>query len=353
MLKLDNISVKLGDFQLRNISFDVEDGEYFILLGKSGIGKTVLLETIAGLIEPDDGKIFLDGKDITNEKIQKRNIGIVYQDNGLFPHMNVRENIMYPLECKHIDKKVIRSELENIASVMDIIPLLDRKIKTLSGGERQKVALARTLIMNPKILLLDEPLSSLDTNAKAKIKTILRKINCGGQTIVHITHDYQEAISLAHRIAIMENGEISQIGTPDEIFRHPKSQFVANFVGIKNFFRGELIKQNNSKGDDAEFRTNGITFNVLTDVQSGSGFLIISSDDIVVSNRPPESSARNNFYGKVIDIAPAKLGVEVTVDIGVEISALITRKSMESLGIDYGKDVWVSFKASAAKFIGA
>ncbi|MCD6594476.1 ABC transporter ATP-binding protein [bacterium] len=352
MLKLDKISVKLGDFELQKISFDVEDGEYFVLLGESGIGKTVLLESIAGLIEPDEGKIFLDSENISNKKIQKRNIGIVYQDDSLFPHMNVRENIIYPLKCNHNSKKEIRDKLNKIVDKFNINSLLYRKINTLSGGELQKVALARTLITNPKILLLDEPLSSLDVNFREKIKSILRKINRDGQTIVHITHDYQEAISLADRIGIMENGKISQIGTPDEIFRHPKSQFVANFIGIKNFYRGKIVIKNKSNEDISDFNIEDLTFHILSDAKSGVGFLILRSEDIIISNNPTKSSARNNFRGKVIDIAHAKLGVEITVDIGVEISALITKESLKLLDIDYGKDIWVSFKASAAKFIG-
>ncbi|MFC1693633.1 ABC transporter ATP-binding protein [Candidatus Latescibacterota bacterium] len=347
MLKVRNITKKFETFVLKNISFEVKRGEYFVLLGKSGVGKTMLLEIIAGLLEPDSGNIGLNGHDITKEKIQKRYIGIVYQDQAIFPHLSVHENIAYPLRSRGIKRKEINARVEQLAEKTGIISFLNRKPETLSCGQVQRVALARTLATEPKCLLLDEPISSLDIEARSEIRVLLRKINRSGQTMIHVTHDYEEAISLATRIAVMEDGKISQVGSPHEIFQHPNSEFVAKFIGIKNVFKGEL----RTSGDElAEFVTEGIRFFILSDERSGTGFMILRNEDITVSNMKPYSSARNTFKGIITDIEMNRLKIEVTVDIGVEMSAMITRDSLEKLGLHLGKAVWINFKATAAKY---
>ncbi|MFC1528434.1 ABC transporter ATP-binding protein [Candidatus Latescibacterota bacterium] len=348
MLEVSNITKKIDKTILKDISFTVNKGEYFVLLGKSGVGKTVLLEIIAGLLEPDSGRIMLDGFDITKEKIQKRGIGIVYQDKALFPHLSVYDNIAYPLRCRGIKKEEIDVRVKQLAVKIGFMTFLRRKPETLSDGEAQRVALARSLATEPRCLLLDEPISSLDIQARTEIRALLRKINRTGMTMIHVTHDYEEAISLATRIAVIENGEITQTGSPDAVFHHPKSEFVAKFIGIKNVFKGELI---NSGNELAEFVTDGERFFILTDQKSGRGFVILRSEDITVSNTNPRTSARNTFRGTVIHIEKDRLRIWVTVDIGVEISALITKDSLIKLDLHSGKDVWINFKASAVKFI--
>ena len=348
MLEVSSITKIIDTFALKNINFEVKRGEYFVLLGKSGVGKTMLLEIIAGLLEPDSGHIVLDGCDITKEKIQKRYIGIVYQDQALFPHLSVYENIAYPLRCLGQKREEIDANVEQLAENIGFTPLLKRKPKTLSSGEAQRVALARTLATEPKCLLLDEPISSLDIQAKSEIRALLRKINRSGQTMIHVTHDYEEAISLATRIAVMEDGGISQVGSPQEVFQHPKSEFVAKFIGIKNVFKGYL---KNSGDELAEFMTNGKRFLLLSDKKSGKGTMILRSEDVTISNTNLQTSARNIFKGTIIDIEMDRLKSEVTVDIGVKISALITRDSLEKLGINFGKEVWVNFKATAPRYI--
>ncbi|MCK4349485.1 MAG: ATP-binding cassette domain-containing protein, partial [Candidatus Krumholzibacteria bacterium] len=241
MLRVEGLSKKLGNFAVRDVSFDVGRGDYFVLLGASGVGKTVLLETITGITSPDAGRIVFDGREITRERIQKRNIGLVFQDQALFPHMTVKQNIAYGLRsrgawCGRTDKRV-----EEIARDLEITPLLNRRPGTLSGGEAQRVALARALVTETKCLLLDEPLSSLDVSARSGMRALLRRLNRSGITMVHVTHDYEEAIALATRIGVMERGTIVQTGPPDEIFRRPASEFVASFIGIRNFFPGVLI----------------------------------------------------------------------------------------------------------------
>ena len=383
MIKLENISKKLGDFELKDISFSLEPGDYFVILGKSGAGKSVLLEIISGLIPPDSGKVYLDNDDITNTRIQKRNLGLVFQNHSLFPHLSVKENILYPLKAKHLLCIETKHKLTDLTAKLGISNLLKCKPGTLSIGESQRVALARTLITSPKCLLLDEPLSSLDAQTKAETKSLLRKINRGSrriekdndgshllsnkkQTIIHVTHDYEEAISLATKIAVIEDGSISQIGTPEEVFRHPKTTFIANFIGIKNFYKGNLITDSNTTVFTPEINNQFLNFNfyVTSDASPGYGNLILRSEDITISNTIHESSARNTFKGKIIDIENVRLGIEVTVQIihqenegknaehkNLTLSALITKTSLKILELDYNKEVYVSFKASAAKFL--
>ncbi len=347
MLRVEGLSKKLGNFAVRDVSFDVGRGDYFVLLGASGVGKTVLLETITGITSPDAGRIVFDGREITRERIQKRNIGLVFQDQALFPHMTVKQNIAYGLRsrgawCGRTDKRV-----EEIARDLEITPLLNRRPGTLSGGEAQRVALARALVTETKCLLLDEPLSSLDVSARSGMRALLRRLNRSGITMVHVTHDYEEAIALATRIGVMERGTIVQTGPPDEIFRRPASEFVASFIGIRNFFPGVLIS------GGAVFRFSGLTLSILTDAKDGEGYIIIRSEDVVISLEPLRTSARNVFAGVIKDIFPVRLGIEVIVDIGVEIAALVTRESSEGLGLECGKRVWTSIKASAVRFVEA
>ncbi|MBN2207804.1 MAG: ABC transporter ATP-binding protein [Candidatus Coatesbacteria bacterium] len=353
MLKIEGLSKRLGSFSMQDVSFTVGEGDYFVLLGASGVGKTVLLETIAGVMRPDAGQVRLDGRDITMEKPQNRNIGLVYQDQALFPNLSVRQNIAYGLKCRGVGRSESRLKVKELAESLGALPLLDRDVESLSGGEAQRVALARTMATKPKCLLLDEPIASLDSKSRGEVRALLRDLNRRGQTILHVTHDYEEAVSLASRIAVMEDGRIVQQGLPESIFHNPKSEFVAGFVGIRNFFRGTL-GQSSADGELSEFTgPGGIRFWVLTDMAPGAGCLIFRSEDVVISNERPKTSARNVFEGTILDIIPAKLGVEVSIQIGVEVSALLTKSSVGSLDLEIGKTVWVYFKASAVRFLSA
>ncbi len=354
MLSVRQISKSLGSLAIKDVSFEVKEGQYFVLLGASGMGKSVLLETIAGLIRPDGGQVFLDGKDITNEKIQKRKIGLVFQDSTLFPHMTVYDNIAYPLRCNKRKTK-IRKRVAELAEDFAVTGLLQRRPQTLSGGETQRVSLARAVASEPRCLLLDEPISSLDVKSRPQMRAVLRRINAQGQTIVHITHDYTEAVSLGTHIAVMEDGRIAQAGTIEEIFQHPKSEFVARFVGIRNFFKGQLEDSDQQRSTAKRFKTDGLSFSVLSDSPAGGGYIMVRSEDVTVANAASRTSARNNFNGTIVDIVRAGAGVEVIVDIGgqvrTEVAAMITAESVKALELRCGKKVWISFKASAAKYV--
>ncbi len=345
MLRLDDISVSAGTFRLKNINLEVHPQDYFVILGPSGAGKSLLLETIVGIRPPDSGNVHLRGNNVTHEQIHIRNISIVYQDSDLFPHLTVYENIAYPLKSR--GRRDIREKVSRAAELTGVADKLDRKPETLSGGEYQRVSIARSIAPDPDIVLLDEPLSSVDTRARKEIEALLRRINRSGITIVHVTHDYEEAIAVAKTIGVMEDGSFIHIDSPEEIFRHPKSEFIAHFVGVKNFLRGTLTT--NPGSELKTFRTNDIVISALTDVEDGEAFLTVKPEEIVVSIELQSSSIRNQFKGRITDTIQARLGVELHIDIGVDIVAMVTAESKKSLGFDLGKSVWVNFKASSCK----
>lgn len=351
MLRVEGLHIRLGGFSIADASFTVDDGAYFVLLGISGAGKTVLLDALAGLVPVERGRILWDGEDITHTRIQSRGMGLVYQDQALFPHMTVRQNIAYGMRKGRGNTMAASDRVHALADEVGVADLLDRFPETLSGGEAQRVALARALSIQPRCLLLDEPLSALDSHARSELRALLRGLHRNGKTIVHVTHDYEEAVSLASQVGIMEKGTVAQTGTPREVFHHPKSEFVARFIGIRNVFSGRLDACDATNPGVAPFVSGSVRFGILTDARPGPGLMILRSEDVTISRTRPESSAQNCFSGRVIDIVPARLGLDVCVDIGVEISALITPASAEKLELYAGRDVWVSFKASAARFV--
>ncbi len=347
-IEIRNLSKTFDDVVLRQIDFSVQAGDYFVLLGESGAGKSVLLETIAGLIEPSGGSIRFGDRDITADPVQQRGIGLVYQDQSLFPHLDVFENIAYPLHSQKMSTAEIDVEVRRLAEKTGVTHLLDRDASALSLGEAQRTALARTLATRPRLLLLDEPMASLDVQAKARMRTLLRKLNADGQTIIHVTHVYEEAIALADQLGIIEEGTLVQTGAPETVFQHPTSRFAARFSGVKNFYRGTL---EHIGGDLARFRTGGVDMELETDASEGTGCMILRSQEVFLSPAQPESSARNYFRGTITDIEPVRLGVEVHVDIGVPMVAHITTESRHALNLQIGQGIGLGFKASAPTYL--
>ena len=345
LLEIKDLTVEFDDFKLEDVNLSIDKGEYFVLLGESGAGKSVLLETIAGMIKPLKGQIFLNSKEITNQKIHKRKVGIVFQDYAVFPNMNVLKNIAYSLKKVNLSKSKKKQRVSECAGLMNISNLLNRMPATLSGGELQRVAMARMMASEPECLLFDEPLSAVDVNLKDEIRMLLRKINRSGQTIIHVTHSYNEAISLANRIAIVETGKIVQIGTPAEIFTNPASKFTANLSGTKNFFKAKITDQKNALTE------NKINIRVMCDKTGSVGYISFRSEDIVISTHALDSSLTNQFEGQIIDIIPGIDGIEIVGDIGIKLHAKISFKSFKGMDLEVGKKIFLSFKATAVKFI--
>ncbi len=343
MLRVEGVSKTWGAFSLKDINFEVKDGEYFVILGPTGAGKTLLLETIAGLNYPDSGDIWLNDKKITGLPPEKRNIGFVFQDYALFPHMTVWENVSFGLETRGIPladriPRVNRAlELTGLKELSGMYP------ETLSGGEQQRTALARALVTEPSLFLLDEPLSALDVNTQEALRQELKRIHEKlGVTTIHVTHDHTEAMILADRIGVMSDGEIVQIGTPDEIFRKPLSEFVANFVGFENVFKGfSKIENGIAKIDIGEIRVEAVTD------RQGQVKVCVRPEDILVSKKAFKSSARNLFKGKVIEISERGPLVKLRVAAGVNFVVLITRRSLLDMGLTTGSEVYLSFKTSS------
>ena len=345
MLKLSDISIKLGEFRLENINLELDKGDYYVLLGKSGVGKTVLLEIIAGLIKPNSGKVFFNNKDITHTKIQNRKIGIVFQDYSVFPHLTVKQNIAYPLKGKKISNTKKEELINQYAQIANISHLLNRGTKNLSGGELQRVALARMLVSNPDCILLDEPLASLDVQLKGGLRNLLRKINRDGVTILHVTHDYEEAIALSNKVAVIHDGKIIQKGFTKDVFKKPANEFVANFTGIKNFFIADSINDNIAQINHS------LEIKVSNPEKLNKGKIIIRGEEIIISNKQIESSATNNFKGEIKQIIPYLTNQEIMVDVGVELSVVISEESLHKFDFSEGDIVWISFKSSAIKIL--
>lgn len=342
MLRLIKVSRQLGDFALSDINLEVSDGQYYVLLGRSGAGKTQLLELIAGLEYPDTGRILLDGEDITRQRIQDRRIGIVFQDYAVFPHMTVFGNIAYPLKARKDDKKLIGEKVEKAAIAMNIRHLLERSTEKLSGGELQRVALARTLITSPRLLLLDEPLSSLDTSLKDDLKRLLRNLNKAGQTIIHVTHDFGDAVSLAKRVGVIHNGKIIQEGSVDEVFNNPSNRFVARYAGIRNFFKVDIIREN---GESVGITDRNVRFKLNGVATAGDNLLLIRNDALTLENEMPADTSLNVFRGKITEIIRSESGLELTIDTGDLFYVNARISEIERLGLNEGKEVWISFAA--------
>lgn len=350
-LELKSISKKFGAFALNDISIGLDDGEYFVLLGHSGAGKSLILESIAGLVRPDKGEVWLNNRNITFDKIQHRRIGLVFQDLAIFPHLSVASNIAFPLHRRGTRHAEIDREVMQQAELTGIAHLLERRPETLSGGELQRVALARTLAMKPHCLLLDEPLSSLDIQMQDDLRKLLRNINQMGTTILHVTHHFEEAVSLASRVAVLDKGNMLQQGTPDEVFHHPRSKFVADFTGIKNFFKVTVTGKPGTELAEAIISGTALRL-ILVNVPGLSvGSVLIRSTDIILSETSTGLSTANNLPGTVQEIVPSGYGYEVLLDVGIPLYVQITKASQEKLSLIPGKQVWACFKAPAVRLI--
>ena len=259
-VRLENIGKRYGDlWAVRHVDLEIATGEFYTLLGPSGCGKTTLLRTIAGFIVPDEGAVFLDGAPVTHVPPWKRNLGMVFQNYALWPHMTVFDNVAFGLKERKVQRREIQNRVLEALEQVGLKGTERRRPSQLSGGQQQRVALARTLVIQPRVLLLDEPLSNLDAKLRQEMRIELLKLQRNiGLTTVYVTHDQEEALTLSTRIAVMNLGKIIQEGKPREIYEGPRERFVADFVGKSNLFTGTILRSANG----------------LLEIQTGEGFRI-------------------------------------------------------------------------------
>lgn len=243
---IQNVSKHFGDIKaVDQVTFSIKGGEFLTLLGPSGSGKTTLLNMIAGFFRPTNGVILIGEKDITALPPEKRDVGMTFQNYALFPHMTVAENIAFPLKMKKVPKQEIVDKIKKALELVRLSGFESRHPKQLSGGQQQRISLARSIVFDPSLLLMDEPLGALDKKLRQhmqlELKQLQRKLK---MTVVYVTHDQEEALTMSDRIAVMNEGRIEQIDTPDEIYQHPKNWFVADFIGESNFLDGNIIAVN-------------------------------------------------------------------------------------------------------------
>ena len=350
MIRIENISKDLGEFFLRDVTLDINEGEYFVILGPTGAGKTILLETIAGIYRPDSGKIFLDDRDITGIPSRERNIGMVYQDYTLFPFLNVEENIGFGLKSRKMGKGEIKRKVDELANLLGVSHLSHRYPATLSGGEQQKVAIARAIAIEPRVLLLDEPLSALDSRTRDYLREELKRVKEEfGITMVHVTHDQTEALVLADRIAVMMQGQVMQVGTPHEVFNKPLNNDLADFVGVENILSG--VVRDNEDGV-AEIEIADICSNIfaVSEYHAGDAVKVfLRPEEIILSGHAGDSTARNDIKGRINELQDIGPLTRVQMDAGLV--ALITKRSRESLGLQIGNEVYATFKATSVHVV--
>jgi len=299
-VEINSITKRYGDVvALDEINLAVSEGEFLTLLGPSGSGKTTLLNMISGLGTPDEGRILIGGSDITHVSSADRNIGIVFQSYALFPHMTVFDNVAFPLRVRREPASVIREQVKTALDRVKLSGYAARKPAALSGGQQQRVALARAIVFQPSILLLDEPLGALDKNLREELQFELRELQKTiGITTIMVTHDQEEAMSLSDRIAVFKSGRIEQVGDPRAIYTKPVNEFIANFFGANNIFRGTVKKRNGAMVLSAE---DGIDLDIVEPTASDGNFLEVMIRPECISVGKPEQAAgvRGEVVGSV------------------------------------------------------
>lgn len=348
-LTIKGLTKKYGEMAaVDNLDLEVNDKEFVVLVGPSGCGKTTTLNSIAGLVEIDQGEIWFGDELVTSpehgiSKIpQKREVAMVFQDYAIYPHMTVFGNIAFPLEIRKVDKREVEARVRKAAQLLEIEELLNRKPKALSGGQRQRIALGRAMVRNPKIFLLDEPLANLDAKLRVRARVELRKLQQElGVTAIFVTHDQIEAMTIGDRIAVMNDGHLEQMGTPEELYHNPRNRFVAGFIGSPpmNMLEGRLEEKDGEPVIDLRFCIYELpkkARELMKETTSAEVILGIRPENIVIA----KESERNSLEATVVHIELT--GKESNVHLEVGKSPLIAiRTSTQDLKA--GDKVWLSF----------
>ncbi|MCP4631114.1 MAG: ABC transporter ATP-binding protein [bacterium] len=335
-VQLKNVYKRFGEIvPVNNISLEINKGEFYSILGPSGCGKSTTMRIIGGLEKPDEGDVLISGEVVNDIPPYKRDCSIVFQNLALFPHMTVNENVAFGLQFKDLTKNEISRRVSDMLALVELEGLGKRKPRQLSGGQQQRVALARSIVLKPEVLLLDEPLASLDRKLRDSMRVELRKIQKEvGITFIYVTHDLEEALSMSDHIAVMRNGEFLQIGTPVEIHDHPKTRFVADFIGASNIFTGKITEVNS---DGIHMVTEGglsvVAFdneqklgeNINISISPEAIELRPRSADWKIDNKFPAGIMENVYLGDISEILLSLNDVDT-------IKAKVTRRSLLSIG---------------------
>lgn len=299
IVKLENFSKSYGEKEIiKDINLEVYEGEFLTLLGSSGCGKTTILRSISGLDYPTSGKVYIDGEDVTNLEPPKRQVNTIFQNYALFPLMTIEENIAFGLKMKKIPKDEIKKRVDAMLELVHLEGYEKRKPKELSGGEQQRVSIVRGLINNPKVLLLDEPLSALDLKLRKKMQIELKQLQKKlGITFIYVTHDQDEALSMSDRIVVLREGKIEQIGSPVEVYENPDSLYVADFLGEANVFNGRIVSIEGSKSIVRTHNKDIVIFN--NDFLEGNEVNIVVRPENIKLTRTERKN--NCFEGKIIE----------------------------------------------------
>ena len=321
-----------GVVAVQEFNLDIADGEFIVLVGPSGCGKSTTLRMVAGLEEISDGELYIDDRLVNDVAPKDRDIAMVFQNYALYPHMTVRENMAFSLKLKKLPKDEINEKVNQAAEILGITEFLDRKPKALSGGQRQRVAIGRAIVRNPKVLLMDEPLSNLDAKLRNQMRAEIIKLRKRIQTtFLYVTHDQTEAMTLGDRIVIMRDGFIQQIGTPQEVFSHPKNLFVAGFIGTPqmNFFDAKLVK----KGDCYCVQMLGKFVELTAEQNAALKAANASEMDIIAGIRPVNMSlADGEGFEAMIDVSEmmgSELHLHMSIDGGKDVVAVIPTANLD------------------------
>ncbi len=348
MISVNNLSLCVGAFHLKDLNLTINDREYFVILGPTGAGKTVLLECLAGLHRIRKGEIWIDGEEVTLVPPERRRIGYVPQDYALFPFLNVKENITFGLRKKNSEKNEAEKKASDLAHLLGIYHLMDRNVRTLSGGEKQRVALARALATSPKMLLLDEPMGSLDVRTAKYLRLELKRIHEELEiTTVHVTHNLLEAEEMAGRMAILNMGRLEQVGTPEEIFFYPQSQVVSDFLGTPNILNcDECIPIGHGLVEAICGKMSIILPHRTGEIKK----IALFPQDIYVSKSRPPGPDLNRFKGVVKEVVPfsSLMRLNIRVD-DIDLLTELPKDIFEDMNIALGQEVYLILKLRSLK----
>lgn len=340
MIEIKNLSLHLGEFHLKDINLSIGDGEYFVILGPTGAGKTVLMECLAGLHHVKQGEIWMGQREVTHLASEERNVGYVPQDYVLFPFLNVVDNIAFGLKMAKCSGSEIQARVNELADLTGISHLLHRNTRSLSGGEKQRVALARALAPSPGILLLDEPLGALDLRTAKYLRLELRRVHHGlGLTTVHITHDLMEALEMADRVAVIQNGQVEQVAEPEEMLFYPEGERVADFIGAPNILNCDYCRDLGQ--GIIEVGCGGLKLTVPHEGGEVRKVAILPRHIYVSETRPPGLSV-NGFQGSITAIKTAGNTVRIWIDVDdTNLMAEVPSYIFEEMNLAVGKEVFL------------